>query len=122
LRARSLDSVLDTVGGDAFGVFVDAVRPGGTLSLVGAVAGSRVTFEAYRLLDVVLTGFTSEALDGERLRSAIASIAAWLRDGALRVPAYRVLPLESAADAHDRMERHSVTGRVLLVPSGIISV
>jgi NADPH:quinone reductase-like Zn-dependent oxidoreductase len=44
--------VLDTVAGKSFGTYVTALRPAGVLSLVGAVGGSDVSFDAYQLLQV----------------------------------------------------------------------
>ncbi len=49
---------------ESFGAGVAALRLGGTLSLVGAVGGSKVSFNAYHLLNVTLTGYSSESLDG----------------------------------------------------------
>jgi NADPH2:quinone reductase len=116
LGEESLDGVLDTVGGAGFGPCVAALRRGGTLSLVGAVAGGNVAFDAWRLLEVTLTGYGSEELDGESLRRAMAPICGWLRDGVLAPPARTIMPLAEAAAAHALLERHGVSGRVLLVP------
>ena len=116
LGSESLDGVLDTVAGAAFGAYVSALRPGSTLSLVGAVGGSAVTFNAYRLLEVTLTGYSSENLDGHALRRAIGRISQWLIEGALRPPAVTSFPLSDAAAAHTALERHEIRGRALLVP------
>jgi NADPH2:quinone reductase len=116
LGAESLDGVLDTVGGTGFGPCVAALRRGSTLSLVGAVAGGTVSFDAWRLLEVTLTGYGSEELDGTGLRGAMAPICDWLRRGTLTPPSRRIFPLAEAATAHEALERHGVSGRVLLVP------
>jgi NADPH2:quinone reductase len=116
LGEESIDGVLDTVGGAGFGPCVAALRRGGTLSLVGAVAGGNVSFDAWRLLEVTLTGYGSEELDGESLRRAMAPICGWLRSGALAPPLRTVMTLAEAAAAHALLERHGVSGRVLLVP------
>ena len=52
LAPETVDGVLDTVGGKSFGAYVDALRKGGVLSSVGAVGGSDVSFDAYRLLEI----------------------------------------------------------------------
>jgi NADPH:quinone reductase len=102
--------------GAGFGPCVAALRRGGALSLVGAVAGGNVSFDAWRLLEVALTGYGSEELDGERLRGAImAPICDWLRSDALAPPSRNVMTLAEAAAAHALLERHGVSGRVLLV-------
>jgi NADPH:quinone reductase len=116
LGEESLDGVLDTVGGAGFGPCVAALRRGGTLSLVGAVAGGTVSFDAWRLLEMTLTGYGSEELDGASLRRAMAPICDWLRGGALTAPSRTTLTLAEAAAAHEALERHGVSGRILLVP------
>lgn len=117
IPAGSVDGILDTVGAAVFESCLAALRPGGVLSLVGAVGGSDVRFDLWELIrPVTLTGYSSESLDGPALRQAIAALARWLNDGALAVPAWTTMPLAEAAQAHARLERKGVTGRVLLVP------
>jgi NADPH2:quinone reductase len=116
LGEASLDGILDSVAGPGFPAFVTALRPGGTLSAVGAVGGNAVALDAYRLLAITLTGYSSETLDGPSLRRAMAAISGWLRAGKLKPPARRLFALKDAARAHELLEGHGVTGRVLLVP------
>jgi NADPH2:quinone reductase len=116
LGSETIDGVLDTVAGQSFGAYVTALRSGGVLSLVGAVGGSAVAFDAYLLLETTLTGYSSEMLNGPALRAAIQSIAGWLKRGAIAAPARTLMPLREAASAHTRLEQHLVQGRVLLVP------
>lgn len=117
LNPASVDGVLDAVGGGLFGPCVEALRSGGTLSLVGAVAGGDVRFDAWGLIrPVTLTGYSSEDLDGPALRGAVAALAGWLMDGSLKPPARTVVPLAEASRAHALLEAGGVTGRVLLVP------
>jgi len=116
LGEETLDGILDAVAGASFGPAVAALRPGATLSLIGAVGGSAVSFDAYHLLHATLTGYSSESLDGMTLRRAIAEIGDWLRRGKLAPPARTLFPLHEASTAHERLERHGVQGRVLLVP------
>jgi len=118
LVSESVDGVLDVVGGDLFGACVAALRTGGTLSLVGAVAGNEVRFDAYELMrPVTLTGYSSESLDGQTLRHAVAALAEWLINGTIKPPASKFMPLAEASQAHALLERGGVKGRVLLVPS-----
>jgi NADPH2:quinone reductase len=116
LASESIDGLLDSVAGTAFGSYVNALRPGGVLSLVGAVGGSDVSFDAFRLVEVTLTGYSTEDLDGGALRSAIDAISRWLRNGAITPPARTLFPLREAAAAHSALEQHRIQGRVLLVP------
>jgi NADPH:quinone reductase len=116
LAPGTVDGVLDTVAGKSFGDYVAALRSGGVLSLVGAVGGSDVSFDAYRLLEITLTGYASDTLNGPALRNAVTTISGWLNRGALRPPDRTVFPLEEAAAAHSTLEQHLARGRVLLVP------
>jgi NADPH:quinone reductase len=116
LAPETIDGVLDTVGGKSFGAYVEALRPGGTLSCVGAVGGNQVSFDVYSLLQVTLTGYASDTLDGTALRLAVRSLSDWLTEGTIRPPARTAFPLAEAAEAHSKLEQHLVTGRVLLIP------
>jgi NADPH:quinone reductase len=115
IGAETIDGVLDTVAGTLFRPCVTALRPGGVLSLVGAVGGSEVAVDAYRLLEVTLTGYSSETLDGPALRRAIGSISERLAQGAISAPSRTTFPLREAAAAHMKLEQHLLQGRVLLV-------
>jgi NADPH:quinone reductase len=117
LKSESVDGVLDAVGGDLFGPCVAALRSGSTLSLVGAVGGSQVKFDAFELTrPVTLTGYSSENLDGVGLRHAVATLGELLLRGRIRAPARRTMPLAEAAQAHALLEQGGIAGRVLLVP------
>lgn len=117
LKSESVDGVLDVVGGDLFGPCVAALRSGSTLSLVGAVGGSEVKFDAFELTrPVTLTGYSSENLDGEALRHAVAVLGELLLRGRIKAPARQIMTLAEAAQAHALLEQGGVTGRVLLVP------
>jgi NADPH2:quinone reductase len=120
LPERSADAVLDTVAGPLFPVLVKALRHAGRLSLVGAVAGNDVTLDVWDLLlGITLTGYSTEDLEGPSLRAATAVLVEGLRTRGLRAPARTVLPLRQAARAHGLLERHEVSGRVVLVPDGV---
>ena len=109
----SADAVLDGVAGPLFPTLVSALRPAGRYCIVGAAAGGEVAFDAWSLLDGrVLTGYSTETLDGNALRSATRELLG-LR---LPPPPTTVLPLAEAARAHTLLERRAVRGRVVLVP------
>lgn len=106
------DAVLDTVAGPLFEPLVNALRANGRYCIIGAVAGGAVHFDAWSLLDGrTLTGYTTEDVSGEDLRSATRE----LLDLNLTVPAPTVLPLAEAARAHALLEQRAVRGRVVLV-------
>ena len=115
VEPQSADGVLDTVAGDLFGPCVKALKPGGTLCLVGAVGGGYVSFDAWELLrSIRLTGYSTEALDGGTLQEAVNHLTGMLISQAIRPPDYKVLPLKDAASAHRLLENREVRGRVLL--------
>lgn len=117
IEAGSVDGVLDTVGAALFQLTVPALRPGGTLSLVGAVGGSDVRLDLWELLrPITLTGYSSENLDGASLRRAVSALTKWLENGAIAAPAWTAVPLAEAVRAHAILERRGVNGRVLLIP------
>ena len=115
LGVETIDGALDTVAGALFSPCVNALRDGTTLSVVGAVGGGEVTFDAYHLLNVTLTGYSSETLDGASLRAAMTKICQWLRDRKLKPPARTILPLQEAARAHAALEARGIEGRILLM-------
>ena len=116
LGEASIDGVLDTVAGKLFRPCADALQPDGVLSVVGAVGGGEVTLDAYALLEITLTGYSSESLDGPSLRAAMEKICWWLREGQLKPPSRAVFRLQDAAQAHVALEARGVEGRLLLVP------
>lgn len=109
----SADAVLDGVAGPLFPGLVAALRPAGRYCIIGAAAGGEVSFDAWSLLDGrVLTGYSTEDLDGDVLRTATRELLR-LR---LTKPPTKMLPLAEAAQAHALLERRGVRGRVVLVP------
>jgi NADPH:quinone reductase len=111
LAPASVDAVVDGVGGPLFAMLVAGLRPGGRYCMYGAAAGGDVMFDAWGLLDDrVLTGYSSEALDGDALRRAT------LLAMKLPAPPVTVMPLAEAARAHALLESRALHGRVVLVP------
>jgi NADPH2:quinone reductase len=117
LEAGMADGVLDVVGGKLFPGCIKALRDGGVLSLVGAVGGGDVSFDAWNLVrPVTLTGFSTEMLDGAGLRESIAALVQGLSNGEIKAPDYQTVPMRNAAEAHTMVERGGLRRRLLLVP------
>jgi NADPH:quinone reductase len=117
MEAASVDGVLDAVGAAVFESCLKALKPGGVLSLIGAVGGSDVRFDLWNLIrPVTLTGYSSETLDGPALRHAVDDLARWVQEGHMAALRYVTIPLAEAARAHSLLERRGVSGRVLLIP------
>ncbi|MEO7735668.1 MAG: zinc-binding alcohol dehydrogenase family protein [Kofleriaceae bacterium] len=111
--AASVDAVLDGVGGARFASLVAALRPHGRYCMYGAAASADVALDLWSLLDGrVLTGYSSEELDGDALRAATLALVAMR----LPPPPTTVLPLADAARAHAMLESREVRGRIVLVP------
>ena len=111
--AACADAVLDGVGGALFPHLVAALRPHGRYCMVGAAAGADVAFDLWSLLDGrVLTGYSSEDLDGDALRAATRELLAM----SLPPPPTTEMPLADAARAHTLLDSRSVSGRIVLVP------
>jgi NADPH2:quinone reductase len=109
----SADAVLDGVAGPIFATLIAALRPGGRYCMFGAAAGGDVTFDVWSLIEGrVLTGYSTEDLDGKTLRAATRELLAMR----LPAPATTILPLAEAARAHALLEQRAVYGRVVLVP------
>jgi NADPH2:quinone reductase len=115
LGARSVDAVLETTGARTFADSVAVLRRGGRLCLVGALTGAKLEMSAWDLIqELELTGWSSENLTGDGLRSAIAEIVEGVRDGRLLAPAIHRFALADAATAHAAIERGEIAGRALL--------
>ena len=116
LGARSVDAVLEISGERTFPDSAAVLRRGGRLCLVGALTGPHLELSAWDLIqELELTGWSSENLDGDRLRSHVAEIAELVRGGRLGAPAITRYELADAASAHRAMERGELIGRALLV-------
>ncbi len=114
---RSLDAVLELLGERTFADSVAVLRPGGRLSLVGALTGADLHLVAWDLMqDLVVTGFSSENLTGDDLRADVEHLVGELRAGRLEPPKYELMPLAEASAAHRQVEAGHATGRILLVP------
>jgi NADPH:quinone reductase len=118
LAPQSIDRALDSVAADLFAPRVTALRSGGVLSLVGAVAAAEVVFDGWQLMQpVTLTGYSSETLDGAGLRDAVAALCGWMTAGVLRPPNHQIVPVGGGRTCPRLIEHGGVLGRLLLRPS-----
>lgn len=108
--------VFDPLGGAFTGAAVEALEPFGRLCVYGTSVDEIVTFNLRSLYrkGITLTGYTglreTSAQQADLLATLIADIAA----GRLTVPIDAVLPLGSAAEAHQRILDRKVEGKLLL--------
>lgn len=103
-----LDVALDLVGGAQTDVALRALRRGGVLLAIADGAGEDTRAQAKALGIRVLEPLVEP--DGR----ALDQIAALIREGRVGVVVDQVFPLEAAADAHRRLERGGVRGKLVL--------
>jgi NADPH2:quinone reductase len=81
--------------------------------MFGAAGGADVAFDLWTLLDGrMLTGYSSEDLDGDALRATTRELVAMN----LATPPTTIMRLTEAGRAHALLESRALRGRVVLVP------
>jgi NADPH2:quinone reductase len=114
---EAFHGIVDTVGGALFPWCAPQLAADGVMTLVGAVGGGDVTFDAWTLIrPVILTGYSTESLNAAGLQRAVDAIGRSFTQGDLTLPAFETLPLNHAAHAHCRLEQGGFEGRLLLTP------
>jgi NADPH:quinone reductase-like Zn-dependent oxidoreductase len=109
---RGVDVVVENVGAATWDASVRALARGGRLVTYGATSGHEAT------LDLRLLFWKQLRLIGSTMANR-AEFAAMLRAaarGAFRPAIDRILPLERAREAHERLEAGQQFGKILLVP------
>jgi NADPH:quinone reductase-like Zn-dependent oxidoreductase len=108
LQARGADVALDLVGGGDTQALVATIRNGGLLLAVAGGADGAVKSDAARRGVRVEEPLVEP--DGKALEMAAELIEA----GHLKVKIAETFPLDSAAAAHERLERGGVRGKLVL--------
>lgn len=103
---RGVDAAYDTVGGDVISRSIDCVRPYGKLATIVRVDGSINGMQMKN--QTLYFGFM------ERTRDKIQALARLAGRGQIRPLIDRVLPLESAAEAHRKLEAGGMRGKLVL--------
>jgi NADPH:quinone reductase-like Zn-dependent oxidoreductase len=106
--AEGVDLVLDAVGGPGIERFLDVIKRGGSLFLVNPLQFTGNQKAAALGITVSTTQVRSS---GKQLAEA----ARLLEDGTVRVVIDSTFALAQAAAAHERAERGSLQGKVVLV-------
>lgn len=122
-NGAGMDVVLDLVGGDWAAAAVKCLAPRGRLMCVGTLAGGSTTVDLRRILNRRLT-IRGTVLRARSLEEKIGVTAAFARDvapllasGHVRPVVDGVYPLESASEAHTRLERGDTVGKLVLTIS-----
>ncbi len=118
---RSIDIVVDPVGGDRFTDSLRVLRDEGRLLVIGFTAGEIPTVKVNRLLlnnvSTVGVGWGAYALTRPgHIAAEWAALLPHLRSGALSPLVGATHPLSEAATALRSLETRQVTGKILLVP------
>jgi NADPH:quinone reductase-like Zn-dependent oxidoreductase len=108
IAEREIDVVVDLVGGKDTKAALRTLRPQGVLLAIADGADEDTRRQAEELGVRVLEPLVEP--DGRSLDA----IAALTTQGALKVEVDEVLPLEQATEAHRRLERRGVRGKVVL--------
>jgi len=112
LGERTVDAVIDVVGGPHWAELLAVLRGGGRYAVSGAIAGPMVTLDLRTLYlkDLALHGCTRQD------RAPFLDMLDLARDGSLRPPVARSFPLAAIAEAQALFQTKSVVGKIVLVP------
>lgn len=108
------DLVIDVVGAATLRESLHAVRPGGTVVVVGNVEGQEVSVPpAYLILKEINLLGTKSCTTGE-----MSEVLTWIADGRITPNVSSIVPLEQASDLHRQLETDGGGGRVVLEVHG----
>lgn len=112
LGAESVDVVIDSVGGAAFGKMLKVLKRGGRYVSSGAIAGPIVELDmrTMYLKDITLIGCT--AWDAPTFPNLIS----YIEKGELRPLLAATYPLERIAEAQQAFQSKSHIGKIVLIP------
>jgi NADPH2:quinone reductase len=111
--------IFDPLGDGYTAAALDVVEPHGRVALFGVSAGPEGTLNlraTYRKGAFLLT-YSGLSEPPEKTRAALVEVLGELAAGRIRVPVDEVLPLERAAEAHQRILDRQVRGKLILRPA-----
>ncbi len=118
-----VDVVLDMVGGDYFAKNLDALKTGGRIVYIAALAGGEISVPIFRIMQkrAVITGSTLRPRDPDekaRLAAEVERVVwPWIAAGKVKPQVDKTFPLEEAAAAHAHLEGGAHVGKVILTVS-----
>jgi putative PIG3 family NAD(P)H quinone oxidoreductase len=118
-----VDVVLDMVGGDYVTKNLDALKTGGRIVFIAALAGGQLDIPIFRIMQkrAVITGSTLRPRDADekaRLAAEIERVVwPWIAAGKVKPQVDATFPLEEAAAAHAHLEGGAHVGKVILTTS-----
>jgi NADPH2:quinone reductase len=117
---RGVDVALDSVGGAIRADALDVLAPFGRLVEFGNASGLPeviYTADGLRGRSVGVIGFSlGGVLDRlpDLVRVGVGAILSWIEEGSLKIQVEDIVSMESAAEAHRRLETREVRGKLLL--------
>lgn len=108
----AFDCVADVVGGAGFGTLIDALRPGGTYAVSGAIAGPMVEMDLRKiyLKDLNLAGSTYQPPE------TFAALIDLVISGRLRPLVSNTYPLQEIHAAQADFQSKRYPGKLVLIP------
>ncbi len=118
---HAFDVIVDIIGGDGLGGFIDRLAPNGRLVAVGIVGGNPPADFGTALLrgfrrSISFGTLSLDTVPRDELVGVRSEQFAAAARGDLHAVVDDVLPLAEAAEAHRRMDAGEVFGRIVLVP------
>jgi len=112
LNDERFDAVIDVVGGDQFGRWLDVLRAGGRLAIAGAIAGpmTEIDLRTLYLKDLSLYGCTHQP------RSVFSELVALMNQVAIRPLVSKTYPLEEIVAAQADFMSKRYPGKLVLIP------
>lgn len=106
----SVDAVVDVVGGDGFGGWLEPLVSGGRIVVAGAVAGPVVSLDLRRLY------LGQHRIIGSTMHTPaqFARLVALARDGGFAVPIAATFPLERLVDAQAAFADGAHVGKIIV--------
>ncbi|MGK5679783.1 NAD(P)H-quinone oxidoreductase [Actinoplanes sp. URMC 104] len=121
-NGRGADVILDIVGAKYLSRNIEALAPGGRLTVIGMQGGRKAELDL-GLLMAKRASVSSTSLRARPLADKARIVAAVARDvwplveaGAVKPIIHTTLPLAEAAKAHELMESSDHLGKILLTP------
>ena len=119
-REGGVDVVLDMVGGDYFPKNLDALKTGGRIVYIAALAGGEITVPVFRIMQkqAVITGSTLRPRNADEKARLAAEVERmvwpWIAAGRFKPQVDKTFPLEEAGAAQAYLEGGAHVGEVIL--------
>jgi NADPH:quinone reductase-like Zn-dependent oxidoreductase len=107
-KVRDVDVVLESVGGDYAERSLRTLRPGGLLVTIVERSNAALA----RKVQAAVRRFAGLSVEPDY--PALEKLAEWVDAGRLKVVVEQVFPLDQVAEAHARLDRGGIAGKLVL--------